>query len=204
MFNLKLTVLTIATLVMAGLPALPAFSQEIDSPETEPVPEQLAPQVADEAHLAAARSLLNQLGPLQSNSDIFYNTLATSAIEGFRVEMGRPLTEEERQQLYRFWYEKLQTVLTAEELEAMLVAVYVRDFTLEELTAINQFYQTPAGLKWQNALPALQQELTAISSSYVLALSSDNEWVTNTLNELLVEIPSLADSQSPDSQSPDS
>ena len=195
MFNLKLTILTLATLAVTGLHTSPALSQAVNSSETEPTLEQPTPQGASEAHIEAARSLLSQLGPLQANGNIFYNTLATSALEGFQAEMSRPLTEDERQQLHQFWYEKLQTVLTAEELEEMLVAVYVRNFTLEELTAINQFYQTPAGLKWQSTLPALQQELTALSSSYVLALSSNDEWVSATLNELLAEIPSLADSQ---------
>lgn len=195
MFNIKLTALTAVAVAIAGTSALPALSQEIEPSETESVPVQPVMQAADEAHVEVARSLISQLGPLQSNGDIFYATFATSAVQGFQEKMSRSLTDSESQQLYSFWYEKIQTALTSADLEEMLVATYVRNFTQAELIAISQFYQTPAGLKWQSSLPTLQQELTAISSSYVLELSSDNEWINNTLSELLTEIPSLADSQ---------
>ena len=190
MLNTKLTALIVAAFATAGLTASPAFSQD-----TEPAPEPPVVQTLDDDHAQAARSLIRQLGPLQANGEVFYTTFATSAVEGFETQISRSLTDEERQQLYRFWYEKIQTALTSEELEDRLVAVYVRDFTREELTAIHQFYQSPAGVKWQSTLPDLQRELGAIGSNYIRTLSSDSDWLNSTLNELLTEIPSLADAQ---------
>lgn len=88
--------------------------------------------------------------------------------------MSRPLTDIERQQLYSFWYQQVQESFSSEALEDELVALYTRDFTLGELTAINQFYETSVGMKWRETLPSFQQELGETSSHYLLELAADN------------------------------
>ena len=194
------TLLTLASWAIAVLFATPAFSQTTP-PSIEQLPattqtlESIQLAQTQDAHAQAARELIAKLGPLQSNDEAFYTAFSTSAVEGFQAQISRPLTELERQQLYSFWYERAQTSLTSEELQESLVEVYVEAFTLEELTAINQFYETPAGKKWEAVLPSLQQTLGQISSEYLLALSADEAWLNNTINDLLVEIPSLAEPQ---------
>lgn len=202
--NPKLTALTVASLAIAGLFAAPAFAQTvITAPSLESSPATTAPAKISTQQLAqaqtaeaeAARELIEKLGPLQSNGEAFYSTFSTSAVEGFQSQLSRQLTELERQQLYNFWYQQVQESLSSEELKEMLVAVYVEEFTLEELTAINAFYETPAGLKWEAILPSLQQTLGTLSSDYLLALAADDVWLGGTLEDLLIAVPSLADTQ---------
>ena len=201
--NPNLTALTVALLTTAGFFAAPAFSQTAADPSlssaqattvrTETPTPQLAQ--AQNAEVEAARELIEKLGPLQSNGEAFYTTFSTSAVEGFQSQISRSLTDSERQQLYNFWYRQVQTSLSSEDLKERLVTVYVDEFTLEELTAINAFYETPAGLKWEAVLPGMQQTLGTMSSDYLLALAADETWLNGTLNDLLTEIPSLADTQ---------
>lgn len=150
MINSKRIFFAIALSTIAGLTAHPTHAQEAPvAPVTVPLSTALknSPAQPQTAQEQAARDLIRKLGPLQSNGEAFYTTFATSAVEGFQSKMSRPLTDTERQQLYSFWHQQVQESLGESALEDQLVALYARDFTLEELTAINQFYETPAGMK---------------------------------------------------------
>ncbi|MGB3765119.1 MAG: hypothetical protein WA947_01060, partial [Phormidesmis sp.] len=121
--NTRLTVL-VAAFASAGLTALPAFSQTASAAALKPastatllpappLAPTASPQLAQAPSAEAeARKLIEKLGPLQSNGEVFYTTFATSAVEGFQSKMDRPLTDSEREQLYNFWYQKVQASLS--------------------------------------------------------------------------------------------
>ena len=63
--------------------------------------------------------------------------------------------------------EALKEVLNADEIIKKIVPVYDKNFSEEELKEMIQFYQSPAGKKLVEKMPAVLQEVMQVSTRYL-------------------------------------
>jgi hypothetical protein len=103
--------------------------------------------------------------------------------------LGRALTDAEKQRLYMFWYRKTKEMMPYEVLEQMLIPIYMRTFTLDEVEKINEFYHTPAGARLVQLTPTLIREAENAGTKLASELTSNREWMNSTLEELRTEFP---------------
>lgn len=102
-----------------------------------------APEVSPEKNVEI-RKLLATLGSTE-----MLNSLPRQMIDQYRQALPQvPST---------FW-DEFEKELNPEELISLIVPVYDRHFSLEELTAINAFLATPAGMKFGRTNPIIAQE----------------------------------------------
>ena len=102
-----------------------------------------APEVSPEKNVEI-RKLLTTLGSAE-----MLNSLPRQMIDQYRQALP---------QVPAAFWDEFQKELNPEELISLIVPVYARHFSLEELTAINAFLATPAGLKFGLTNPIIAQE----------------------------------------------
>lgn len=64
-----------------------------------------------------------------------------------------------------FW-EKLRTKLNMHELKDKIIPVYDKYYTLEDIKAINAFYESPAGRKVTASMPQIMKESMVIGQEW--------------------------------------
>ncbi len=139
-------------LILSALVMQPAISQETVA--------------SDSLHELAIRDFLRLAVSPRLLERVYSGGASQASLQFQRLiqpRIGRSFTESEKQRLYAFWYRKLREIITPEKLEQILVPVYAKYFTLEEIQAINQFYRTPAG-----------EKLLQLSSSSALTRNTEN------------------------------
>ncbi len=67
--------------------------------------------------------------------------------------------------------EFMQTSLT--ELSEMLIPVYQKHMTIEDLDAVIAFYESPAGVKYAQKTPFIMQESMQVGSQWGLKIGND-------------------------------
>jgi hypothetical protein len=83
--------------------------------------------------------------------------MANQLIASFKVQM--PQVPE------TFWT-KFQQKMNTREMIDLIIPVYDKYYTLEDLKAVNAFYETPAGQKVLSTLPQLMQETMRIGQEW--------------------------------------
>lgn len=158
----------------------------------------LQPAVSQESsdlknrHELAVRELIHLSINSQSLEEIYVQAAsqASSAFqESIEPTLARPLTSDEKQRLYIFWYKKMKEMMPYEALEKMLIPIYMRTFTLDEVVGINEFYHTPLGARLLQLLPTLTRELGNAGEQLTSKFTSKKEWMNSTLKELRTEFP---------------
>lgn len=64
-----------------------------------------------------------------------------------------------------FW-EKVQKKMDTRELQEKIIPIYDKYYTIEDLKAINAFYETPVGQKVLSTLPQIMQESIKIGQEW--------------------------------------
>lgn len=183
----KLTVLTVISLTAAGLTAQPVFSQGTRSLTSE-TQQTKQTSIQSIEHRAAAVQLYRALElDLSGLRAITAEAATDSASAEFEAETGRSLTESESQQMFNFWARKFGEIFTQENLEGAIASVYMRNFTLEELTAINQSANPIA----QIASPVIGQEMEDAVQALGDQFLTDETWMNNMVTEMANELPFL-------------
>ena len=181
----KLTVLTVVSLAATGRVAQPVFSQSVRFPTVEKQT-QLPASTPSSEHKAAAVQLYRSLAlNLDDIHTLAAKEATASAVADFKAETGRELTEGESQQMFDFWYRKFEEIFSPANLEETIATVYVRNFTLEELTAASLSADPLA----QIASPALAQEIEAAVVGIANRFLTDETWMNNTVQEIFEELP---------------
>ena len=73
---------------------------------------------------------------------------------------------------------KIAARLDSDDFIARLVPIYDQAFSEDDLKAINQFYESPAGRKWLDATPTVVEESSAVSE----------QWVNQLIPQIMAEI----------------
>ncbi len=111
-----------------------------------------ADATADEQKRADARELMELMGSAQIGKQVMDSML----------EMMRPAFPNVPAE---FW-EQTEKEMTGEELVELIIPIYLKNFTHEEILQLIEFYQTPLGRKLIAAQPAIVQESMVIGSEW--------------------------------------
>jgi len=149
--------------------------------------------VLDKRHELAVREFIqNQVSP--EYMEELYAEAASQASVQFQASiqptLKRALSDNEKQRLYMFWYRKAKDMIPSATLEQILVPLYVRYFTLDEVEEINRFYRTPVGKKLTALTPKLTRESQSAGEELARKITANKEWMDSTLRELKAEFPS--------------
>jgi uncharacterized protein len=154
-------------------------------------PAQASPATESRQELAVRELIRNQITP--EYLETIYVDAASQASTQFQASiqptLGRALFDDEKERLYAFWYRKVREMIPYESLEKILVPVFSRYFSLEELEEINQFYSTPVGRRLIELTPTLSREGGNAGRMLASKLTSSNEWMSSMLAELRAEFP---------------
>jgi hypothetical protein len=90
-----------------------------------------------------------------------------------------------QEKLVDLFYEKFRSKVDAQQLLDLIVPVYDKHLSHEEIKALIQFYETPLGKKTLSALPAIALESREVGENWGQSLGSD------CMTEVLTEHPEL-------------
>jgi hypothetical protein len=146
-----------------------------------PAPESPAQSKIDPAKEADIRKLLEITGA---------KALALQSMDGMlksiRPLLARSLPPGEYQEkLIDFFFEKFRSKVDPQQLIDLIVPVYDKHLSHEEIKALIQFYETPLGKKTLFALPTIALESREVGEKWGQALGSD------CMTEVLAEHPDL-------------
>lgn len=159
---------------------------------SQPAAAQVPAATRSPQELAAQELIRSQITP-EYLETVYVEAAGQASIQfqaSIQPTLARAMSENEKQRLYAFWYRKVREMIPYAAMEQMLVPVYVRYFTLEELEEINQFYQTPVGRKMSELSPTLFQEGSNAGQELTRNFVANEEWMNATLTELRSEFPS--------------
>lgn len=83
--------------------------------------------------------------------------MKTQMVSGLKTEM--------KQVPESFW-EKFQQKMDTRELLEKIIPLYDKYYTMDDLKAVNAFYESPAGKKVLSTLPQIMQESVAIGQEW--------------------------------------
>jgi hypothetical protein len=155
-----------------------------------------SPTSAEQRLDVAARELVRVQSPEQLEGileEIYVRFARATSIQfqGLaQASLKRALSEDEKQRLYLFFYRKAKELLSYTFFEDLLVSVYSKHLTLNEIEQINDFYRTPVGRKLAALGPAIKPELNARSEE-LWREKANKKWTEDAAAELKREIPSL-------------
>jgi hypothetical protein len=115
------------------------------------------------------------------------------SLETLKIELGRELTQAERETVRGIMHEALAGILTPEVWSRTLVAVCTENFTAGELRELNEFFQAPTGAKFLR----LESQLADEVNDRADAVFTDNlDAFISQVDEGLAEaFPELADEE---------
>ncbi len=148
----------VAMLAVVGLALGCAAPPPADSPE---VRLELAQQIAQ---------LESAGGALEQTLNLGTALALEPSLVSLGEDLGRETTAEDEAAVEKLLRAALAEVLTAERFEAAVAAVYAEHFTTVELTAILEFYETPAGAR----VLELQDTLTTEIGDATEAILDEN------------------------------
>jgi uncharacterized protein len=183
----KTTVLAVLFLALSVLllhaqkPPATSSQQPAQQPGVAPPPGSSAQTKIDPAKEADIRKLLEITGA---------KALALQSMDAMLKSI-RPLLAsslppgEYREKVIDLFFEKFRSRVDAQQLLELIVPVYDKHLSHEEIKALIQFYETPLGKKTLSALPAIALESREVGEKWGQALGSD------CMTEVLTEHPEL-------------
>ncbi len=161
----------------------------------------------DTARDAAIRTMVGyQIGP--EYLEMVYVEAAQAASNGFLAEVGpilkRAPTEQEKQEMVLFWHGEIKQLLSYPRLQDLLVPVFARHFSLEEIQEINRFYESPVGRKLTRLAPVMASDARQAAMELVSSALGDEKWKQAFVERLLVRFPYLLKERRPAPKAPES
>lgn len=92
---------------------------------------------------------------------------------------------EYREELVRLYFAKLHSNLQSSDLLDLLVPIYAKYYSRDEINALTQFYETPLGQQTVSVMPQVAAESQAAGRQWGQQASSDS------MREVLSEHPAL-------------
>lgn len=143
-----------------------------------------------EADTVARQLVRTQIGP--EYLEEIYTQGSQAATVNFENQilpaLKRPLTANEKQRLLLFWHTRIKELIPYSVLEDLLVPVVTKHLTVEEMSEIIRFYDTPAGRKLTSVLPALTREAQS-AGEQLGSKMADKKWLDATVEALKAEFP---------------
>ena len=139
---------------------------------------------------AAQQLLKSQLSPqILENMYIEVSSQMALAFQAkIQPAIQREITDSEKQRLQLFWYNKLKELMPYSVIEEMLLPVFKKHLTYEEMTKINEFYSTPVGRKLIELLPIITRESQAAGEDLARKLG-DQEVMNKLIGEMKAQFP---------------
>jgi hypothetical protein len=118
--------------------------------------------------LAAAKELIETV-----HLNEVYKAIIPTMMKTLRpaVVQGRPEVDRQYDALVPVMMEAFQDRVS--EMSEAAAIVYARNFSADDLHALNEFYKTPAGQKLVQKLPVVTQELTSAGAKFGQSLGRD-------------------------------
>jgi hypothetical protein len=138
-----------ASLCLVAFCSLPAFAQDAAAP-------------ADDPKIALAIKILQETHAADSMSAIL-DTLIPRIVQGIKQQAPN-LTDDQAKMISGMLLDEMKS-----RLPIMLTAnarIYASHFSLDELKALEQFYQTPVGQKTITELPAIAKEVFPLGEAW--------------------------------------
>ena len=166
---------------VAQTPA-PAKSTKTDTaPGTSQEPASKAATKISPEKEAAIRKLFEIQGTRKSMEQVF-----AGMSENMKPTLAKMLPPGEYQdKLIPLFFEKFQSKLKADDLMDLIIPIYDRYLSKEDIDALAQFYQTPVGKKMTSVLPQLVVE------TQTAAMNMGQELGRKAMLEVLAEHPDL-------------
>lgn len=159
---------------------VPAVAQSAAPAKTQEAGAKPAAKVAPEKE-AAIRKLFEIQGARQSMGQVLAGMSAN-----MKPMLSKMLPPGDYQdQLIPLFFEKFQSKMKADDLIEMLIPVYDKYLSKEDIDGLAQFYQTPVGKKMVSVLPQLAVETQAA------AMNMGQELGRKAMLEVLAEHPDL-------------
>jgi hypothetical protein len=193
--------ITIAVGVMiAGmLSALPARSQEpappAPAPQTSPqppAPQPAAPQIPvppkiDPAKDASIRKLLDVIGTRAMMEQTVKNMTDIS-----QANLTRALPKNDSSQKFaELFYQKLQTKLKTDDFVSLIIPIYDKYLTSEDIDGLIRFYESELGQRALKVLPLIVQEAQTAGFQWGQRVGQE------AAQEVIAEHPELKDALTP-------
>lgn len=125
---------------------------------------------ADDSAKKSELEKMFALTDMESMMDGMYAQMG-GMFEQMVMQQNIPLNEQEAAKKY---FAKMEALLREEmswsKMKAPIMEAYARVYTIEDLKAINEFYETPAGKKMIEKMPQLMQETMQISQTMAQGL----------------------------------
>lgn len=146
-------------------------------------------QELSEDHLAAARSAIAALGSTDQ-----FDAIIPEGAEELKINMIRANADLQEVISATVDEEALKIVPRRGDLEKEAAQIYAKAFTKEELTAIAEFYSSPAGKKLIETGPLVTRELVKSADIWAAGVARDMAAnVKKSLTEKVGERPTLSD-----------
>jgi len=175
---------TLAPIAFLWLAPL-AFGQDAATTKPAPVkvPEQTSKSAAkiDPAKEAAIRKLFEIQGTKKSMEQVI-----TAMSANMKPTLSKMLPPGEYQdKLIPLFFEKFQSKLKTDDVMDMIVSIYDKYLSKEDIDGLTQFYQTPVGKKMISVLPQL------VIETQTVAMNMGQELGRQSMLEVLAEHPDL-------------
>jgi uncharacterized protein len=143
-----LACLVTARAEVSTAPATPAPAASDSSPSAIAA----TPQAVDPAKEAEIRKLLDLVGTVKMTHQVM-----DQMISNFRMQNSDVSSE--------FW-DRFEKEMNIQDLVDKMIPIYAKYYSLDDLKAINAFYETPAGQRLLLAMPHVMQESMQIGQDW--------------------------------------
>jgi hypothetical protein len=161
---IKGTAALLLAMNLAGGIVAPAAAQ------TQP-PAQSAATQTDPVRLAAARDLL-----VATNTDAQFSTVIPLMFGQMKQMIPAPADPKMKDELNKVFDEvQTQFIVRRAEVLDQIAVLYAQKFSAEEMKALADFYRTPIGQKFINAMPELTAEAIKMGNAWGQRIAMDAE-----------------------------
>lgn len=172
----------IALILIASVPALAQTPPQAVPPTAPPAPK------IDPAKEADIRKLLEISGNSKLADD-----MVTTSTEQLRISILRSLPEGERsQRIVDSFLRRYKARFTSEQLTALIIPIYDKNLSDEDIKGLIEFYQSPLGQRAVKALPLIARE------SQQAGFEFGQKVVQQVVKEVQDEFPELKQGQPPE------
>jgi hypothetical protein len=153
--------------------------------------EPIAPKI-DPAKEAKIRKLLDVIG-----TRALMEQTVKSMAEMSQASLARALTKNESSERFiDLFYTKLQSKLNTDVFVGMIIPIYDKYLTTEDIDGLTQFYESPLGQRALKVLPQIVQEAQAAGFQWGQRMGQE------AAQEVIAEHPELKDTLSPPPNKP--
>jgi hypothetical protein len=184
--------IVVGVMIAGMLGALPARSQEPAPPAPKTAPQPAAPQIPvppkiDPAKEASIRKLLDVIGIRASMEQTVKNMTDMS-----QASLARALPKNDNSQKFaEFFYQKLQAKLNTDDFVGLIIPIYEKYLTSEDIEGLIRFYESALGQRALKVLPQIVQEAQTAGFQWGQRVGQESA------QEVIAEHPELKDALTP-------